>query len=78
MINTSRQDTKITLGQLAPQMKAAEAAYMTGDASLINALLAELPGNETLQLWANQLQRKRAEARRKTWIESIQEFGGCA
>lgn len=78
MLHTSRQDTKITLGQLAPQMKAAEAAYMAGDASLINALLAELPGNETLQLWANQLQRKRAEARRKGWVETIQEYGGCS
>ncbi len=77
MLHTSRQDTKITLGQLAPQMKAAEAAYMNGDALLLNALLAEMPGNDVLQTWANQLQRKRDEARRLDWINSIQEFAGC-
>lgn len=78
MIHTSRQDTKITLGQLAPQMQAAERAYMADDASLVNALLIELPGNAALQMWANNLQRKRAEARRVAWVNSIQELGGSA
>ena len=78
MKHISRQDTKITLGQLAPQMKAAEAAYMADDASLVNALLTELPGNPTLQQWADNLQLKRAEARRTAWINSIQELGGCS
>lgn len=78
MQHTSRQDTKITLGQLAPQMQTAAAAYMNDDASLVNALLIELPGNDALQQWANGLQRKRAEARRKAWINSINIEAGCA
>ncbi len=78
MINLSRQDTKLKLGELAPQMRDAEAAYMADDATPLNALLAELPGNETLQMWSNQLQCKRADARFKAWLNSGNELTGCA
>ena len=78
MNHTSRQDTKITLGSLAPQMQAAASAYMAGDATLLNALLAGLPGNAVIEQWASNLQRKRAEARRVAWIASINEEAGCA
>ena len=78
MLHTSRQDTRIKLGDLAPQMQAAERAYMADDASLINALLAELPGNATLQQLANNLQRKRAEHRNWQHINTMNDLGSCA
>ena len=67
-----------TLGELAQQMRAAEAAYMADDASLLNALLVELPANAVLQQWALNLQFRREEARRVVWINSMHDCQGCA
>jgi hypothetical protein len=78
MKHTSRQDTKITLGQLAPRMMAAETAYMADDVAPINALMAELPGNPVLERWADNLQKQRAEAGCWKFINSINAESGCA
>ncbi len=77
MHHTSRQDTKLTLGELEPVMRKAAAAFMRGDPYPVNALLATLPGNEVLEEWARGLQRQWDALRQQQYLASIQEYDGC-